>query len=485
MKKSAAGIVSYGEALALLRQGEPVALPTETVYGLAGRIDFERTLKKIFALKRRPLFDPLIVHCRDREQARQYISGSCPLADSLWKRFAPGPLTVVVPKNSKISPLITAHQPTAAIRIPAHPMMRKILHDVSVPLAAPSANLFGKLSPTTAAHALSAFEGKIPVLDGGECQWGLESTIAAPDYKRKKLFILRPGAITKEELERFLREERSSFALIEKTKRLEKAPRKIPRKASRKARTIYGKTHEKKTEKTAGTNKTAERHSKAGPKIGPIVNPIVNPIVIPRVTSRVIHSPKVKTHGHKLIGPTLENSSKAETPFPEGAAYFPGSQKSHYAPDVPLALVESEKSDREVEGFLLSVLDEILPTESFSGNSKKKPIEGRLGEKNRKKTGETAGKTKGKNQADQRGKNLPKTPPKNQRTPQNQRANIKKLSLGADPLTAARCLYSDLRALSRDKRNIIYVRKAEAQKGELWEAIWDRLGKAASKKYKF
>ena len=196
--------ISFNKALSLLQSGEVVALPTETVYGLAGRIDRKSTLKKIFKLKKRPLFDPLIIHCRDTKQVLDHISGQSPIVEKLFNFFSPGPLTVVAKKNKKISSLVTARKRTAAFRVPQHILTKKILKQLSIPLAIPSANLYGKISPVSASHVISAFKGLVPVLDGGACEKGLESTIVFPDTKKKKIFILRPGMITKENIQSFL-----------------------------------------------------------------------------------------------------------------------------------------------------------------------------------------------------------------------------------------------------------------------------------------
>lgn len=198
------GKVGFHKALDLLHLGEVVALPTETVYGLAGRIDNDDTLNKIFHLKKRPLSNPLIVHCRDKNQIWDYVSGPRFYAEQLFDAFSPGPLTVLLPRNKKISSLITAGKPMAGFRIPRHPLMQKILQRLDVPLAAPSANIYGKVSPSSASHVLSSFQGSVPVLDGGACKKGLESTIVFPNEQKKTLFILRPGMITKQELEQFV-----------------------------------------------------------------------------------------------------------------------------------------------------------------------------------------------------------------------------------------------------------------------------------------
>lgn len=297
-----------------------MALPTETVYGLAGRIDKKKTLEKIFSLKKRPLFDPLIVHCYDQKQALKYLSGDKSFIKKLFDHFSPGPLTVVAPKNKKISNLITARKKTVAIRIPKHPLMRRVLKELPVPLAAPSANPYSQISPVCAKDVLLAFPGKVFVLDGGKCQKGLESTIVFPDVKKKKIFILRPGMITKKSIESFIKKQNLPW--------------------------------------------------------------------------------------------TVEIKKEA---------FIPGGQKSHYKPAVPLYIVESEKTDKEIKQFL----------------TKKFPDK-----------------------------------------------NPKRLKMGSSPQRTAQTLYSDLRRLSSQKENIIFVQKREKQKGGLWETIWNRLHKASSKKYK-
>ena len=200
--------VSFKEALSLLLKGKVVALPTETVYGLAGRMDKKKTIEKIFFLKKRPLFDPLILHCHNKKQALEYLSGDSAVVEKLFDFFSPGPFTIVAKKNKKVSSLITAGKLTVAIRIPQHPLMRKVLKNLSVPLAVPSANLYGKVSPVSANHVLSSFNNKVPVLDGGKCKKGLESTIVFPDTQKKKVFILRPGMVTKGAIQSFLNKEK-------------------------------------------------------------------------------------------------------------------------------------------------------------------------------------------------------------------------------------------------------------------------------------
>ena len=197
--------VSFKQALNLLLKGELVALPTETVYGLAGRMDKQQTIKKIFDLKKRPRFNPLILHCYNKQQALNYLLGDGLLESQLFDCFSPGPLTIVAKKNKKVSPLITGGKGTVALRIPKHPLMQNILKALPVPLVAPSANVYKKISPVKALQVLDFFKGQVPVLDGGTCKKGLESTIITLDKKNKTIKILRPGIITKQKLTSFVK----------------------------------------------------------------------------------------------------------------------------------------------------------------------------------------------------------------------------------------------------------------------------------------
>ena len=184
------------EAINLLTDSQVVALPTETVYGLAGRYDSAEAIQRIFETKERPHFDPLIVHVSNADQAKELVKSWPGLAQTLADAFWPGPLTMVLPKNDNVSDRITSGLPTVALRSPDHRGFRSIIADLGIPLAAPSANRFGKTSPTTAEHVESEFDGKVPVMDGGPCTIGLESTVVAIELDR--IQILRPGAITEE-----------------------------------------------------------------------------------------------------------------------------------------------------------------------------------------------------------------------------------------------------------------------------------------------
>jgi L-threonylcarbamoyladenylate synthase len=186
-----------------LLAGGVVALPTETVYGLAGIITSETAINQIFNIKNRPFTDPLIVHVlglNDLLNLTKIKDDTIPSLNLLVDSFCPGPLTFVLPKADSVRNKITASKRTVAIRIPAHRVFREVLVRTKVPLAAPSANQFGYISPTTAKHVMNSLQGKIHhILDGGPCEIGLESTII--DLSKDQIKILRPGAITAEMLQ--------------------------------------------------------------------------------------------------------------------------------------------------------------------------------------------------------------------------------------------------------------------------------------------
>lgn len=190
-------IVPEIEAIKILNSGEVAAVPTETVYGLAGLIDHPEALQKIFKVKARPFFDPLIVHVADLDQAKTlFLNFSKPL-HALAQKFWPGPLTLVAAKAPQVSDLITSSLPTVAVRSPRHPIALNILKATG-PFAAPSANRFGKTSPTMASHVLEEFGGKVPVVDGGASEIGIESTVV--EVTEEAFKILRPGQITEKDL---------------------------------------------------------------------------------------------------------------------------------------------------------------------------------------------------------------------------------------------------------------------------------------------
>ena len=182
----------------LLRQGEVVAFPTETVYGLGADAGNPDAVLKIYETKGRPRFNPLIVHCADMTMAESFAEFS-PLARKL-AQFWPGPLTLVLPRRAgaRLSDIVTAGLDTVGIRIPDHPSAQALICAAGVPVAAPSANPSGRLSPTTADQVKKAFAGRVPVLDGGPAKAGVESTILAVT---DTVTQLRAGALSREEIE--------------------------------------------------------------------------------------------------------------------------------------------------------------------------------------------------------------------------------------------------------------------------------------------
>jgi L-threonylcarbamoyladenylate synthase len=191
-------------AMELLRSGQIVAIPTETVYGLAADASNADAVAKIYAAKGRPDFNPLIVHVAD-QSAAQNLAEFSPMAHQLAQAFWPGPLTLVLPlrTDADIAGAVTAGLPTIAVRCPAHPVMHALLKKTGLNIAAPSANKSGGISPTRAEHVLAGLGGAVPMtLDGGPCSAGLESTIVA--VREHGWQILRPGPVTAAEIERVL-----------------------------------------------------------------------------------------------------------------------------------------------------------------------------------------------------------------------------------------------------------------------------------------
>ena len=196
---------AVASAAELLRSGNVVALPTETVYGLAADALNPEAVVKIFEAKERPRFDPLIVHLPDRawlERVARIDHASQGLIQKLTAQFWPGPFTIVVPRREIVPDIVTSGLDTVAVRISAHPVFAEIIRVFGSPLAAPSANRFGRISPTTAQHVLDELEGRISlIVDGGSAFHGIESTIVA--VRNGQMELLRRGPITAEQLEPF------------------------------------------------------------------------------------------------------------------------------------------------------------------------------------------------------------------------------------------------------------------------------------------
>jgi len=193
---------SVASAVEVLNRKDLVALPTETVYGLAGDALEPEAVAKIFEAKDRPLFDPLILHIENKEWLDKLTCASdwaTPVLETLIERFWPGPLTILFPKSDLVPDLVTAGLPQVAIRMPCHPVFVEVLRAFGKPLAAPSANRFGRVSPTRAEHVFDELEGRIPlILNAGPTVVGLESTIIR--VTKQKIEILRQGAVSEENL---------------------------------------------------------------------------------------------------------------------------------------------------------------------------------------------------------------------------------------------------------------------------------------------
>ena len=211
------------DAADFLRKNEVVSLPTETVYGLGGNAESDAAVAKIFAAKGRPVDNPLIIHIAERKQLTRFVAEVPVVAETLMDAFWPGPLTIIFKKKDGVlSEKATAGLATVAVRMPDHPVALALLKTCGLPIAAPSANSSGKPSPTTAAHVLDDLNGKIAgVLDGGATGVGVESTVV--DCTAAIPVILRPGGVTKEQLEAVVGEVHEDAALADETAR-PKAP---------------------------------------------------------------------------------------------------------------------------------------------------------------------------------------------------------------------------------------------------------------------
>src|SRR6476646_6656933 len=225
---------AVARAIELLRKGEVVALPTETVYGLAADALNPAAVAKIFEAKERPRFDPLIVHLPNRKALAEIAIVESPIASQLIEKFWPGPLTIIFRKCDVVPDIVTAGLETVAVRMSAHPVFCEIVSALNRPLAAPSANRFGRVSPTTGQHVLDELDGRIPlIVDGGATEHGIESTIVR--IVDGVIEVLRRGPITEEILHQFgvVRERRSTNMII--------APGQLPTHYAPKTRLIMVK----------------------------------------------------------------------------------------------------------------------------------------------------------------------------------------------------------------------------------------------------
>ncbi len=188
-----------------LEEGETLGIPTETVYGLAANALNEDAVLKIFSVKNRPHFDPLIVHTHSKDAIKNYVEEIPALAEKLIDAFMPGPVTVLLKKKNIIPDLVTSGLDNVAIRIPNHALTLELLKQLDFPLAAPSANPFGYISPTTSHHVFDQLQGRIPyILDGGSTEVGVESTIVG--FEEDEVIVYRLGGLAIEEIERVIGE---------------------------------------------------------------------------------------------------------------------------------------------------------------------------------------------------------------------------------------------------------------------------------------
>lgn len=203
-------------AAELLKLGEVVAIPTETVYGLAANANNKKSVEKIFELKNRPASNPLILHFSAIAEISAYVEHMPEVAIQLAQKFWPGPLTMLLPRSSKVLETITAGSDFVAVRIPQHPLTLALLKKIQFPLAAPSANLTGKISPTEPIHVYNQLGEKLPyILDGGICEKGIESTIVG--FKNDEVIIYRHGVITAKDIFDVVKTEVYSSTEIDKT----------------------------------------------------------------------------------------------------------------------------------------------------------------------------------------------------------------------------------------------------------------------------
>ena len=206
--------VNLQQAIAQLKNGEVVAIPTETVYGLAADATNDAALRQIYTIKQRPMDNPLIVHISNICQVNDWAAEFSPLAQKLATAFWPGPFTLVLPAKPLVNLIVRGSQPTVALRVPNHPLTLQLLKESGLALAAPSANKFTQLSPTTAAHVTTGLGEDIAVLDGGACEVGIESTIVSviKNAQGDNWQLLRLGMISEAEIERIAGKVATAFS---------------------------------------------------------------------------------------------------------------------------------------------------------------------------------------------------------------------------------------------------------------------------------
>ncbi|MCX6169331.1 MAG: L-threonylcarbamoyladenylate synthase [Ignavibacteriales bacterium] len=214
---------SIRQAAEIIKNGGLVAFPTETVYGLGADGLNPIAVAKIFEVKKRPAFNPLILHIADKNWLKKFSNIQNEKVDRLINKFWPGPLTLVLPKTEIVPDIVTSGNPTVAVRMPNHPVALKLIEASGTPIAAPSANKFGHLSPTEASHVAKYLGDKVDmILDGGKCSVGVESTII--QLHENEIYLLRPGGLSKEEIEKEIGEIKVGSINIDKPN----APGQLP-----------------------------------------------------------------------------------------------------------------------------------------------------------------------------------------------------------------------------------------------------------------
>jgi L-threonylcarbamoyladenylate synthase len=270
-----------------------VAFPTETVYGLGANALDPRAVAGIFEAKKRPFDDPLIVHIVSIEDLYRIASSVPQNAEKLVNRFWPGPLTIILEKTDLVPDIVTTGLETVAVRMPANPIARELIQTAGVPLAAPSANKFGRPSPTSAQHVMHDLEGEIDIiLDGGKTDIGIESTVVS--FEGEEVRILRPGGVSKEDLEQLVKKVESDPGQLH----INLSPGKYPRHYSPEARIILVERTDDQPEKVAALYAEMAEHGK---KVG--------------ILAKQEHEELFREYNNRILGPEKDPRTCASRLF--------------------------------------------------------------------------------------------------------------------------------------------------------------------------